>query len=193
MAIPGIGLRPAEQRDAEAVAAIYAPVVRDTFISFETEPPSAALMAERIEAAQRRYPWLVATVGDAVMGYAYGSALRPRAAYQWSVEVTVYVAEAARGKGIGRRLYGSLLSMLRAQGFHGAFAGIALPNDASVALHEAVGFRPLGVYKEVGFKFGAWRDVGWWRLALADTAAPPSEPLSFQQLRETPGFSGFLA
>lgn len=191
-AITGIGLRPAEPRDAGAIAAIYAPIVRDTFISFETEPPSAEIMAERIDALERRYPWLVATMGDEVVGYAYGSALRPRAAYQWSVEVTVYVAGTARGKGVGRRLYGGLLAVLRAQGFHGAFAGIALPNDASVALHEAVGFRPLGVYKEVGFKFGAWRDVGWWRLALADGAAPPSEPVSFQQLRETSGFGGLL-
>jgi L-amino acid N-acyltransferase YncA len=188
VATPRVSLRPAEERDADAIAAIYAPIVRDTFISFETEPPSASVMAERIEAIQQRYPWLVATMGGAVMGYAYGSALRPRAAYQWSVEVTAYVAESARGKGVGRRLYGCLLAMLRAQGFHGAFAGIALPNDASVRLHEAVGFRPLGVYREVGFKFGAWRDVGWWRLALADSGAPPNEPVAFPQLRERPGF-----
>lgn len=192
MVAPKIGLRPAEPRDADAIAAIYAPIVRDTFISFETEPPSASVMAERIAATERRYPWLVATMGGAVTGYAYGSALRPRAAYQWSVEVTAYVAETARGTGVGRRLYGSLLAMLRAQGFHGAFAGIALPNDASVRLHEAVGFRPLGVYREVGFKFGAWRDVGWWRLALAEGDAPPSEPVSFPQLREMPGFGGLL-
>ena len=192
MVAPKIGLRPAEPRDADAIAAIYAPIVRDTFISFETEPPSASVMAERIAATERRYPWLVATMGGAVTGYAYGSALRPRAAYQWSVEVTAYVAETARGKGVGRRLYGSLLAMLRAQGFHGAFAGIALPNDASVRLHEAVGFGPLGVYREVGFKFGAWRDVGWWRLTLTEGDAPPSEPVSFPQLREMPGFGGLL-
>src|SRR3954471_8795733 len=106
MATPEISLRPAEQHDSDAIAAIYAPIVRDTFISFETEPPSASVMAERIPAAQLRYPWLAATIGDAVVGYAYGSALRPRAAYQWSVEVTAYVAESARGKGVGRRLYG---------------------------------------------------------------------------------------
>src|SRR5258708_27318207 len=131
MRLLNINLRPAERHDSEAIAAIYAPIVRDTFISFETEPPSASIMAERIEATQRRYPWLVATMDDAVTGYAYGSALRPRAAYQWSVQVTAYVAESSRGTGVGRRLYGSLLAMLRAQGFHGAFAGIALPNDAS--------------------------------------------------------------
>ena len=192
MSPPEISLRPAEQGDADSIAAIYAPIVRDTLISFETEPPSASVMAERIEATQQRYPWLVATMGDAVVGYAYGSALRPRAAYQWSVEVAAYVAESARRKGVGRQLYGSLLAMLRAQGFHGAFAGIALPNDASVRLHEAVSFRSLGVYREVGFKFGAWRDVGWWRLALAKSGAPPTEPVAFPQLREMPEFSGLL-
>jgi L-amino acid N-acyltransferase YncA len=192
MATPEISLRPAEPRDADSIAAIYAPIVRDTFISFEAEPSSASVMAERIEAAQQRYPWLVATTGGAVVGYACGGALRPRAAYQWSVEVTAYVAEAARGKGVGRRLYGSLLAMLRAQGFHGAFAGIALPNDASVRLHEAVGFRPLGIFRGVGFKFGAWRDVGWWRLPLAEGDAPPAELVSFPQLREMPAFGGLL-
>jgi L-amino acid N-acyltransferase YncA len=192
MRLPKIDLRPAERRDANAIAAIYAPIVRDTFISFETEPPSALTMAGRIEATQRRHPWLVATAGDEVMGYAYASEHRQRAAYRWSVDVTAYVAETARGKGVGRRLYSSLIPMLRAQGFRGAFAGIALPNDASVGLHEAVGFRALGVYKDVGFKLSAWRDVGWWRLELSNDGAPPSEPTTFSQLRETPDFATFL-
>ena len=167
--------------------------MRDTFISFETEPPSPLTMAARIEATQRRHPWLVATAGDEVLGYAYASEHRQRAAYRWSVDVTAYVAEAARGKGVGRRLYGSLIPMLRAQGFRGAFAGIALPNDASVGLHEAVGFRALGVYKDVGFKLGNWRDVGWWRLELSNDHEPPSEPINFPQLCETPDFPAFLA
>jgi L-amino acid N-acyltransferase YncA len=188
-----IALRPAEQRDAAAIAAIYAPIVRDTFISFETEPPSASAMAERIEAIQQRHPWLVATAGGEVVGYAYGSEHRQRAAYRWSVDVTVYVGESARGKGVGRRLYGSLLPLLRAQGFRGAFAGIALPNDASVRLHEAVGFTALGVYRDVGFKLGAWRDVGWWCLALSSDSAPPSEPTTFPELRAMPDFDAFLA
>jgi phosphinothricin acetyltransferase len=166
--------------------------VRDTFISFETEPPSALTMAERIDATQRRHPWLVATAGDEVTGYAYASDHRPRDAYRWSVDVTAYVAEAARGKGVGRRLYNSLIPMLRAQGFRGAFAGIALPNDASVGLHEAAGFQALGLYKDVGFKLGAWRDVGWWRLELSNDGAQPSEPMTFPQLCKTPDFSAFL-
>jgi L-amino acid N-acyltransferase YncA len=192
MATPKISLRPAERRDAEAIAAIYAPVVRDTFFSFETEPPSAKIMAERIEGTQRRYPWLVATTTDEVIGYAYASEHRLREAYRWSVDVTAYVAEVARGNGVGRRLYGGLIPMLQAQGFRGAFAGIALPNSASVGLHRAVGFQPLGVYKDVGFKLGAWRDVEWWRLALASGDAPPPELLTFQQLRDTSDFRSFL-
>lgn len=188
-----IGLRPAEPRDAEAIAEIYAPIVRDTAISFETEPPSAAVMAERIESTLQQRPWLVATDGDEVLGYAYASEHRQRAAYRWSVDVTAYIAQSARRRGIGRRLYGALIPMLRMQGFRSAFAGIALPNDASVGLHEAVGFEPLGVYRDVGFKLEAWRDVGWWSLRLADDAASPSEPMSFREVREAPRFIALLA
>jgi len=188
-----IGLRPAEQRDAEAIAGIYAPIVRDTAISFETEPPSAAAMAERIENTLQQRPWLVATDGDEVLGYAYASEHRQRAAYRWSVDVTAYIAGAARRRGVGRRLYGALIPILRAQGFRSAFAGIALPNDASVGLHEAVGFEALGIYRDVGFKLGAWRDVGWWSLRLADGAAQPLEPMNFRELRETSGFDDLLA
>lgn len=188
-----ISLRPAEPRDAEAIADIYAPVVRDTAISFETEPPSAAVMAERIENTLQQRPWLVATDGDEVLGYAYASEHRQRAAYRWSVDVTAYIAESARRRGVGRRLYGALIPMLRAQGFRSAFAGIALPNDASVGLHEAVGFEALGVYRDVGFKLGAWRDVGWWSLRLADDDAPPTQPTSFYELSKTSGFGDLLA
>jgi phosphinothricin acetyltransferase len=179
MGLPSIHLRPAERHDSEEIAAIYAPIVRDTFVSFETEPPSAEIMAGRIESIQQQYPWLVATVEAKVLGYAYASEHRQRAAYRWSVDVTVYVAEAARGRGVGRRLYGGLIPMLRAQGFHGAFAGITLPNGASVGLHEAVGFRALGIYTDVGFKLGDWRDVGWWRLGLSIGRIPPAETVLF--------------
>jgi phosphinothricin acetyltransferase len=189
---PNIIVRAAEPRDAEEIAAIYAPIVRDTHISFETQPPTREIMAERIEITLKRYPWLVATTGREVAGYAYASAHAERAAYRWSVNVTAYVSETMRGAGVGGKLYRSLIPMLRAQGFRSAFAGIALPNDASVGLHEAVGFEPLGVYQQVGYKLGAWRDVGWWRRALADDDHPPSEPLSFAQLCEMSVFSALL-
>ena len=188
----GLNLRCAEHRDAQAIAAIYAPIVRDTAISFETETPTARTMGERVAATQPTYPWLVATHDLDVLGFAYASAHRQRAAYRWSVDVTVYVAEGGRGRGVGRRLYGGLLPILRAQGFRSAFAGIALPNVASIGLHEAVGFTPLGVYREVGYKLGAWRDVGWWRLGLQDDDGPPGEPMTFAQLRATPKFSALL-
>jgi L-amino acid N-acyltransferase YncA len=187
-----VTVRVAWREDAPRIAAIYAPIVSDTVISFETQPPSAAAMADRIAATLPSHPWLVATLAGAVVGYAYASQHQPRAAYRWSVNVTAYVAVSQRGKGVGRRLYGALIGILRAQGFRSAFAGIALPNDASVGLHEAVGFTPLGIYRDVGFKLGAWRDVGWWRLCLAGGDAPPAEPIAFSRLREAAGFSALL-
>jgi len=183
-----IEIRVAERRDAGAVAAI----VRETAISFETDPPTPDIMARRIEIALQRYPWLVATRDGDVVGYAYGSEHQPRAAYRWSVNMTVYVAANAHGRGVGRELYATLIDILRAQGFCSAFAGIALPNAASVALHEAVGFEPLGVYRDVGFKFGAWRDVGYWRLGLTASSGAPTEPIAFAAFRETSTFKSLI-
>ena len=187
-----IGLRVAERHDAEAIAAIYAPIVRETAISFETEPPSAEAMAERVETTLPSYPWLVAERAGAVVGYAYAGAHQQRAAYRWSVNVTVYIDAAARRAGVGRKLYGALAPILRAQGFRSAFAGITLPNDASVGLHEMVGFTALGIYRDVGFKLGAWRDVGWWRLPLSESTEPPAEPVPFAEFRLTPPFRASL-
>jgi len=187
-----VSLRAAEPGDAEAVAAIYAPIVRDTAISFETEPPSAQVMAARIETTLPTHPWLVAVRDSDVVGYAYASEHAQRGAYRWSVNVSAYLAEAARGQGVGRRLYGALIPTLKAQGFRSAFAGIALPNDASVGLHEAVGFEPLGVYREVGFKLGQWRDVGYWRLSLTQGEGAPADPAPFAAFRLTPAFGASL-
>lgn len=173
-------LRIATPDDAEAIAAIYSPVVTDTAISFELEPPTADEMHRRLVATLRRFPWLV-SLDDAglVSGYAYAGAHRERPAYQWSVDTTVYVHAASRGRGIGRGLYDALLGELTKLGYAQAFAGIALPNPASVALHEAVGFRHIGVYQKVGFKLGEWRDVGWWQRALGSCASDPVEPRAF--------------
>ncbi len=164
-------------RDAGACAAIYAPSVNGTAVSFEEVAPSAAEMAARIQATSAVWPWLVAEQDGAIVGYAYGSRHRERPAYRWAVDVSVYVDAAHHRQGIGRALYGPLLALLTAQGFHEACAGIALPNDASVRLHEAVGFRPVGVYREIGFKLGRWWDVGWWQLTLRERGtASPAEP-----------------
>lgn len=162
----GHAIRSAATADAAAMQAIYAPIVETTAISFEEVPPTVEEMAERVETTLRSYPYLVAENGGRVVGFAYASQHRARAAYRRSVDVTVYVAEHARGAGVGRALYGDLLPMLAKSGFHAAFGGIALPNPGSVALHEAMGFEHVGVYREVGFKLGRWHDVGWWQRLL---------------------------
>ena len=168
----GVDLRLATAGDAAGIRAIYAPFVRDTWVSFEADVPTVEEVARRIEAARPTFPWLLADADGTVAGYAYASAHRGRTAYQWSVEVSVYVAETYRRRGLARALYGALVDVLRLQGFANAYVGIALPNAASVGIHEAMGFEPVGVYRGVGYKMGAWRDVGWWALRLGDGAAP---------------------
>lgn len=158
-------VRPALPGDAAACAAIYLPFVEGTWISFELEPPDKAEMARRIATYSATHAWLVAETNGAVAGYAYGSSHRERAAYASSCDVAVYVDPTHARQGLGRALYGALLPLL-AKKYHAAFAGIALPNDASIGLHEAMGFTPVGVYREVGWKMGGWRDVGWWQRLL---------------------------
>jgi L-amino acid N-acyltransferase YncA len=163
------------QRDAAACAAIYAPYVTDSAISFELEPPDAAEMAARMESGSRTHPWLVFERNGEVAGYAYAGVHRTRAAYRWTAEVTAYVSQDHHRQGIGRALYEELLERLRTQNFRLAVAGITLPNDGSVGLHEAVGFEPVGVYRNIGWKFGRWHDVGWWQL---DLGAPEGTPVT---------------
>ncbi|HQV04563.1 MULTISPECIES: arsinothricin resistance N-acetyltransferase ArsN1 family B [unclassified Novosphingobium] len=153
-------------RDAARCAAIYRPFVTDGWTSFETEPPDSAEMARRIADYGASHAWLVAERDGTVVGYAYGSPHRTRAAYSSSCDVAVYVDPACARQGIGRALYERLLPELAARGLHAAFAGIALPNPGSIAVHEAVGFTPVGIYREVGWKCGGWRDVGWWQRLL---------------------------
>ena len=161
--------------DGASCAAIYAPFVRDTPITFEEQPPDGDEMRMRIEAVSARYPWLVAEDDGTVVGYAYGARHRERAAYRWAAEVTAYIAPAWHRRGIGRELYAALLELLRRQHVQVACAGITLPNQASVALHEACGFEPVGVFRRIGWKAGRWHDVGWWELELAapTPGAPP--------------------
>lgn len=171
-------LRLATPDDAAAVRAIYAPYVRDTTVSFELQVPEVDEVAGRITRTLERFPWLVAEEPSRILGYAYAGPHRDRPAYQWTAEVSVYTASDAHRRGLGRALYTALFDLLRLQGLATALAGIAQPNPASVAFHEALGFRPVGVYPRVGFKHGAWRDVGWWSLRLGDGAAPaPPRPL----------------
>jgi phosphinothricin acetyltransferase len=163
-------------RDAAACAEIYAPFVRETAISFEDEPPDASEFARRITEGSASYPWLVAEDAGRVMGYAYASPHRQRAAYRWAADVAVYVAPGQRRKGQGRALYEALLWLLPRQGVRIACAGIALPNPASVGLHQALGFQLVGVYRRIGWKAGAWHDVGWWQVELmAPDGGAPAE------------------
>jgi phosphinothricin acetyltransferase len=176
-------VRMASTDDAREIQAIYAPYVRDTVISFETEPPSVEEMARRIDATLAMLPWLVHLQDGRIAGYAYASRHKERNAYQWSVDVSAYVHRDFHRRGIGGSLYRSLLALVRQQGFFNAYGGITLPNAASVALHESVGFRPLCVYRGVGFKAGRWHDVGWWELRLATLPPNPAPPRSFRALK----------
>lgn len=170
-------LRAATPADAAALCAIYAPYVADSHISFETVPPDEAEMRRRIGAGGDLYPWLVAEEEQGeVLGYAYACAFRPRAAYRFAVETSVYSRGDQVSRGIGRALYERLLKVLRDQGFTEAIAAISLPNLASVRLHEKLGFTHAGTYRRVGYKLGAWHDVGLWQCALAPGGEPPDEP-----------------
>ncbi len=160
-------IRIANPDDAPAITEIYAPIVRDTVISFELEAPTIDEMRRRIATTLQSLPWLVSVdAAGNLDGYAYASRHRERAAYRWSVDVTVYVRSDARRQGIAGSLYRSLFDALASLGYYQAFAGIALPNAASVALHESAGFAPAGVYRKVGYKLGAWHNVGWWQREL---------------------------
>jgi L-amino acid N-acyltransferase YncA len=169
-------VRDAGTADAAACAAIYAPYVTDTAITFEAVPPGAAEMAERIAAAQRTHAWLVLVEEDRVVGYAYGGPYKARAAYRWSCEVSVYLERDRRRTGAGRALYEALFTRLVGRGYRTAVAGMTLPNDASVGLHRALGFQPVGVYRRIGWKHGAWHDVAWTQRPLASADDPPEEP-----------------
>ena len=179
-----IELRVATPADAAAIAAIYAPIIRDTVTSFEIVEVSAGEMRRRLDTTLALHPWLVADATGTVLGYAYATRHRSRAAYNWSVDVSVYLGDQARRRGLGRALYVALLDLLAAQGYASAFAGITLPNDASVGLHRSLGFAPVGVYRAVGWKHGAWRDVQWWQRRLADDA-PPSPPVPLPRVDDS--------
>jgi phosphinothricin acetyltransferase len=171
-----LAVRQATEGDAEACAAIYAPYVTDTAITFEIDPPTPSEMAERIAAANRSHAWLVLTEADRVVGYAYGRPFAPRAAYRWSCEVSVYLEQGRRRTGAGRALYETLLPRLAERGYQVAVAGMTLPNDASVGLHRAMGFEPVGTYRHIGWKLDAWHDVAWMQRDLLAPISPPPEP-----------------
>lgn len=185
-------IRLATADDAEQIQAIYVPNVLYTAISFELEPPTVDEMRQRIVKTVQHWPWLVCEHHGEALGYAYASEHRTRPAYHWSVDVSVYVHAQVHRSGVGRALYSSLFKLLTLQGFYNAYAGITLPNPGSVGLHEALGFRPIGVYRAVGYKLGAWHDVGWWELTLRARTVPPEPLKDFRTLRGSPAWEEAL-
>jgi L-amino acid N-acyltransferase YncA len=188
MKVEEAAIRVAEEGDGPPIAAIYGPYVRDTAISFEIEPPTAQMMADRIARTLETHPWLVAEIGGKVVGYAYAGKHRERPAYRWTVDTTIYLDTSVHRRGIGRALYLILLEILRDQGFCSAFAEIVLPNAGSIRLHESLGFGAIGIHEHIGFKLGCWHDIGYWRMALAQPTLSPCDPVAFADLRVTSGF-----
>jgi phosphinothricin acetyltransferase len=185
-------IRAATEQDAAALQQIYAPFCERSAVSFEITAPTPDEMRKRIQKITAQYPWLVCEADGAVLGYAYACAHRERAAYRWAVDVAVYVGEGRRRSGVGRALYASLFRILVQQGYYRAYAGITLPNPGSVGLHEAMGFAPVGVYRMVGYKAGAWRDVGWWALSLQPERGEPAEPRSVREIQPAPEWAEAL-
>jgi L-amino acid N-acyltransferase YncA len=170
------------ERDAARVADIYRPYVEQSLISFEEVAPAAAEVAARMRATLAWTPWLVGEDDGRVVGYAYASRHRERAGYRWSVDISVYVDALAHRRGVGSGLYADLLGILRRQQFVNAYAGVALPNPASVALHMAMGMERIAVYERVGYKLGQWVDVAWFGMRLNEPSEPPAEPVPFSEL-----------
>lgn len=186
-------VRAAVPGDGADAAAVYGPYVRDTAVSFEEVAPDGAVMGQRIAETVATHPWLVGERAGRLAGFAYAGRHSQRPGYRWTVDVTVYVGTAEQRSGVGGRLYGALLATLRAQGFRSAFAEIVLPHPGSVRLHEAMGFVGIGTHRDIGFKLGQWRDIGYFRLGLSDGDAAPGETVPFASFRETAAFADIVA
>jgi phosphinothricin acetyltransferase len=188
-----IAIRLATPADGPALAGIYRPAVADRATSFEVDPPDAAEMARRVTSLISTHPWLVGVEDGRMLGYAYSSRHRERSAYQWSVEVSAYVHPAAHRRGVGSGLYTSLFGILSSLGYRNAFAGITLPNDASVGFHEAAGFVRVGTYRRIGWKLGAWHDVLWLQRDLAPHVADPLPPVPLSTFADRAAIEAALA
>jgi L-amino acid N-acyltransferase YncA len=186
-------IRVASTDDAASVAEIYGPSVTENATSFEVVAPDASEMSSRISKILPQYPWLVCEAEGQVIGYAYASAHRDRAAYRWSVDVSAYISTKVHRRGVGTALYAALFEILVLQRYRNAYAGITLPNSASEGMHGRAGFSLVGVYHHVGYKFGVWHDVGWYERSLLPPAANPLEPISFADIRESKEVGNALA
>ena len=163
-----MNIKPAKPDDAEAILNIYAPYITDTCVSFETEVPTIAEFTERMNNIIKSYPYLVCEIGGDIVGYAYASRHRERAAYKYSADVSIYIKPEYQRKGIGKALYTKLFELLREREIYTVYAGITLPNDSSAALHKSLGFKEVGIYHNVGYKFGKWLDVLWLEKPISD-------------------------
>lgn len=186
-------IRFAQPTDAGGILAIYAPYCESTCVSFEIVAPTIEQMQQRINHVTVGYPWLIGEIDGEIAGYVYASRHRERAAYRWSVDVAVYVAAQHQRRRLGRILYSTLFSILREQGYFKAFAGISLPNPASVRLHERMGFRQTAHFPGVGYKFGRWLDVGWWQLDLQREGPDPADPHPFSAIRDSAAVATAMA
>ena len=187
-----IQIRLASMADASQIRDIYAPIVRETPTSFEYDVPTVSDIEERITKALHQYPWLVCDINGQIAGYTYGSSFRPRTAYQWTTEVTAYIHSEFHRRGIGRGLYTSLFTILREQGYVNAVSVITVPNDASIGLHESMGFEKIGVFMNMGYKFEGWHSTGWWQLELCPMPSNPQPPTSITELSKQPHFGDLL-
>lgn len=178
----GVTIRLATEEDAAAITEVYRPIVENTHISFETVPPTVEEMTGRILTIVIRFPWLVCEHDGTVIGYAYATTHRDRAAYQWGIDVSVYVDESYQRKNVARGLYESLFELTALQGFYTAYAVIALPNRPSVSFHESFGFEQIGLYRQAGFRNGQWHDVGHWERQIQPVSNPPSSPKPLEDL-----------
>ena len=179
-------------RDARQVAAIYYPYVINTHITFEYVPPNGSVIASRMKSQQEKFPWLVCEHERELMGFAYGSSFRSQQAYDWSVETTIYVREAAHNLGIGSALYETLIKCLRLQGYMSAVGVIALPNEPSVSLHNKFGYKEIGILPDAGYKPGSWYDVAIWRLELNEASPTPEKIVSIDDITNTLDFAKIL-
>ncbi len=186
-------IRLATPADSEALLDIYAPFVKNTVITFEYEVPTMAEFSSRIANISPKYPWLVCEMGGRIVGYAYASQFHERAAYDWSVDASVYVHPDFHGKKIGTALYSCLLELLKLQGFYNVYAIITGANQGSLDFHQSLGFRPAGLYCKVGYKFNQWQDVQWLTLTIKDHSLLPQKPKSIQDIKETPEFDGAVS
>lgn len=187
-----VKIRLATATDATQIQAIYTPIVRDTFISFEEVIPDVAEIERRIKTTLDQYPYLVCEIGGQIAGYCYASAFRSRIAYQWTTETTVYVHSDYYRQRIAHSLYMALFDVLRGQGYLNAIGVIALPNDDSVNLHKKFGFKPIGIFKNMGYKINGWRDTGWWQLELSPAPPHPTTPIPISDYSQTANFKLYV-